>query len=72
MPEYHGYGGNAGAPSEDGFALDAQAAWSALERQGVLDPGIPSAMGRTVYDDAAAASLKQLGTAPDAGHSDVL
>lgn len=41
-----------------------------LVLQGALDPGIPPAMGRAVYDSAA--SPKQLWTAPDAGHSDVL
>ncbi len=35
MPEYRGYGGNPGAPSEEGFALDAQAALAFLAGEGV-------------------------------------
>ena len=35
MPEYRGYGGNPGAPSEAGFALDAAAGMAFLAREGV-------------------------------------
>ena len=35
MPEYRGYGGNPGVPSEAGLAMDARAALDALGRMGV-------------------------------------
>src|SRR5262249_45824775 len=35
MPEYRGYGGNPGAPSEAGFYADGRAALSFLGREGV-------------------------------------
>jgi uncharacterized protein len=35
MPEYRGYGGNPGTPSESGFYADARAALAFLEREGV-------------------------------------
>lgn len=35
MPDYRGYGGNPGAPTEAGLVLDAQAAWDSLKGRGV-------------------------------------
>lgn len=35
MPEYRGYGGNPGQPTETGFYRDARAAFDFLEREGV-------------------------------------
>jgi len=35
MPEYRGYGGNAGEPTEAGFYQDARAAYDFLQRDGV-------------------------------------
>src|SRR5262249_55119958 len=35
MPEYRGYGGNPGAPSESGFYSDGRAALAFLEREGI-------------------------------------
>jgi fermentation-respiration switch protein FrsA (DUF1100 family) len=35
MPEYRGYGGNPGEPSEDGFVRDAEAALTFLKREGL-------------------------------------
>ena len=35
LPEYRGYGGNAGAPSEDGLYADARAALSYLDKAGI-------------------------------------
>jgi len=35
LPEYRGYGGNPGAPSETDLALDAEAAFAELQRLGV-------------------------------------
>ena len=35
MPEYRGYGGNPGMPSETGFYADGQAALALLEREAV-------------------------------------
>ena len=38
MPEYRGYGGNPGVPSEAGLTQDARAAWAEIQRLGVLSP----------------------------------
>jgi uncharacterized protein len=35
MPEYRGYGGNPGAPTEEGFYADGRAALAFLDREGV-------------------------------------
>lgn len=35
MPEYRGFGGNPGAPSEEGLTLDARAAYDALRAEGI-------------------------------------
>ncbi len=35
MPEYRGYGGNPGRPTEAGFYRDAQAAFDFLQREGI-------------------------------------
>jgi len=40
MPEYRGYGGNAGQPSEVGFAADAEAALTFLEKEGIASKRI--------------------------------
>src|SRR5439155_3902564 len=36
MPEYRGYGGNPGTPTESGFYTDARAAIDFLEREGAV------------------------------------
>ncbi|MCX7379929.1 MAG: alpha/beta hydrolase [Alphaproteobacteria bacterium] len=40
MPEYRGFGGNPGTPSEEGLALDARAAYAALRAEGIPDDRI--------------------------------
>ncbi len=35
MPEYRGYGGNPGSPSETGLKIDARAAWDTLATMGI-------------------------------------
>ena len=35
LPEYRGFGGNPGSPSEEGLALDAEAAYGALRADGI-------------------------------------
>jgi fermentation-respiration switch protein FrsA (DUF1100 family) len=47
MPEYRGYGGNPGSPSEAGFALDAKAAMAVLAAQGV-PPGRTVIYGESI------------------------
>ncbi len=40
MPEYRGYGGNPGRPSEAGLKVDARAAWDAMARMGISEQRI--------------------------------
>jgi fermentation-respiration switch protein FrsA (DUF1100 family) len=46
MPEYRGYGGNPGSPSEQGFYADAAAALNFLDEQGI------AATRRVIYGES--------------------
>lgn len=52
--EYRGYGGSAGAPSEAGLALDAEAAWGFLSGEAGIAPGRIVLLGESLGGGIAA------------------
>ncbi|GAB3235053.1 alpha/beta hydrolase [Mycolicibacterium hippocampi] len=48
LPDYRGYGGNPGRPTEDGLADDARAAYDWLARQPGVDPGRMAVFGESL------------------------